>query len=175
MLVEETQQQSPPLEYQCKSNITLCSPEFKLKIPCLESRCTSTNHVFTPLYRILAACAIAGVASYTASALSSSSSTATPQPQTSPKAEEDPATPLQIKSHTQHIKNSRQAGYIDDHPKPVDDRHGDSVKHHSIAAEKNEHKVRTGIFSKVEFDNDVEKHSADPCNDFEKIDVEGKK
>lgn len=52
--------------------------------------------------------------------------------------------------------------------KPVEDRHGDSVKKHSIAAEKNERKVRTGVFGVGKFDNHEQKHSADPSEDFEK-------
>ncbi|KAF2790228.1 hypothetical protein K505DRAFT_377666 [Melanomma pulvis-pyrius CBS 109.77] len=70
-------------------------------------------------------------------------------------------------------KTRRKAEYEDDHPKPVEERHGDSVNKHSIAAEKNQHKLRIGKFSKEEFDNHLQKHTDDPCKDFEK--VEGKK
>ncbi|KAF2119360.1 hypothetical protein BDV96DRAFT_642389 [Lophiotrema nucula] len=66
-------------------------------------------------------------------------------------------------------KNRRKAEYEDDHPKPVEDRHGDSVKKHSIAAEKNQHKLRTGVFSKETFDNHIQTHSPDPTKDFEKV------
>lgn len=52
---------------------------------------------------------------------------------------------------------------------PKSERSGDSVKNHSIAAEKNEHKVRTGKFSKEEFDNHITSFSDDPSKDFEKI------
>ena len=52
--------------------------------------------------------------------------------------------------------------------KPVEDRHGDSVAKHSIAAEKNEHKTRTGVFGEEKFDNHLQKHTADPSKDFEK-------
>ncbi|KAF2705573.1 hypothetical protein K504DRAFT_537141 [Pleomassaria siparia CBS 279.74] len=90
--------------------------------------------------------------------------------------------PAVIPSHpggVQAEKNRRRAEYEDDHPKPVDDRHGDSVKKHSIAAEKNQNKVRIGKFSKQEFDNHIQKHSPDPCGDFEKVESkkkeEGKK
>jgi hypothetical protein len=51
----------------------------------------------------------------------------------------------------------------------VEDRHGDTVKKHSIAAEKNQGKVREGVFSGKEFDNHEQKHSANPCDDFETI------
>ncbi|KAJ4363891.1 hypothetical protein N0V83_009343 [Neocucurbitaria cava] len=53
--------------------------------------------------------------------------------------------------------------------KPVEDRHGDSVAKHSIAAEKNENKARTGVFGAGKFDNHLQKHSADPSKDFEKV------
>lgn len=49
------------------------------------------------------------------------------------------------------------------------ERSGDSVKNHSIASEKNEHKVREGVFCDDEFDNHITKHSSDPGKDFEKI------
>ncbi|KAJ4305685.1 hypothetical protein N0V90_001216 [Kalmusia sp. IMI 367209] len=52
-------------------------------------------------------------------------------------------------------------------PKPVEDRHGDSVLKHSMAAHKNEEKVRVGKFSGKEFDNHLQKHSTDPAKDFE--------
>ncbi len=58
--------------------------------------------------------------------------------------------------------------YSKDSPKPVEDRHGDTVAKHSIAAEKNENKVRTGVFSGVKFDNHLQKHTTDPSKDFEK-------
>ena len=54
-------------------------------------------------------------------------------------------------------------------PKPVEDRHGDTVSKHSIAARKNQHKVREGVFKGGEFDNHDLKHSGgDPSKDFEK-------
>lgn len=40
---------------------------------------------------------------------------------------------------------------------------------HSMAAERNEHKVRKGLFSGKEFDNHDQKHSANPCDDFEQM------
>ncbi|KAK7191120.1 hypothetical protein DPSP01_008851 [Paraphaeosphaeria sporulosa] len=52
-------------------------------------------------------------------------------------------------------------------PKPVEDRHGDTVAKHAMAAHKNQHKVREGVFSGKEFDNHLQKHSTDPSKDFE--------
>jgi hypothetical protein len=53
-------------------------------------------------------------------------------------------------------------------PKPVEDRHGDTVAKHAMAAHKNQNKVREGAFKGGEFDNHVQKHSGDPSKDFEK-------
>ncbi|KAL1610456.1 hypothetical protein SLS60_002124 [Paraconiothyrium brasiliense] len=53
-------------------------------------------------------------------------------------------------------------------PKPVEDRHGDTVAKHSMAAHKNQNKVREGVFKGGEFDNHLQKHSTDPSKDFEK-------
>jgi hypothetical protein len=54
-------------------------------------------------------------------------------------------------------------------PKPVEDRHGDTVEKHSIAAHKNQNKVREGKFSGAEFKNDELKHTpGEPGGDFEK-------
>ncbi|KAH7393846.1 hypothetical protein DE146DRAFT_757330 [Phaeosphaeria sp. MPI-PUGE-AT-0046c] len=54
-------------------------------------------------------------------------------------------------------------------PKPVEDRHGNSVEKHSIAAHKNQNKVREGKFSGKEFDNHLQAHSpGNPGGDFEK-------
>ncbi|OSS43970.1 hypothetical protein B5807_11459 [Epicoccum nigrum] len=62
-----------------------------------------------------------------------------------------------------------EAAYASDVPKPVEDRHGDTVAKHSIAAHKNQNKVREGKFSKEEFDNHVQVHSpGKPGGDFEK-------
>ncbi|OAL47950.1 hypothetical protein IQ07DRAFT_589429 [Pyrenochaeta sp. DS3sAY3a] len=62
-----------------------------------------------------------------------------------------------------------EAAYASDVPKPVEDRHGDSVMKHSTAAHKNQMKVRTGKFSGEEFDNHEQKHSpGEPGGDFEK-------
>ncbi|CAE7195327.1 hypothetical protein CFE70_007565 [Pyrenophora teres f. teres 0-1] len=62
-----------------------------------------------------------------------------------------------------------ESAYISDVPKPVEDRHGDSVDKHSIAAHKNQNKVREGKFSGEDFDNHVQTHSpGKPEGDFEK-------
>lgn len=54
-------------------------------------------------------------------------------------------------------------------PKPVEDRQGNSVEKHSIAAHKNQNKVREGKFSGKEFDNHLQAHSpGNPGGDFEK-------
>jgi hypothetical protein len=61
-----------------------------------------------------------------------------------------------------------ESAYASDVPKPVEDRHGDSVDKHSIAAHKNENKVREGKFSGKKFDNHVQTHSpGKPGGDFE--------
>jgi len=52
-------------------------------------------------------------------------------------------------------------------PKP--ERDGNSVENHAKAAETNEHKIRTGKFSKEAFDNHDTRHTEDPAKDFEKI------
>jgi hypothetical protein len=57
----------------------------------------------------------------------------------------------------------------DEAPTPVEDRHGDTVEKHSIAAHKNQTKVREGKFSGKEFDNHVQAHTpGEPGGDFEK-------
>jgi hypothetical protein len=43
------------------------------------------------------------------------------------------------------------------------------VVNHGKASETNEHKIRKGKFSDVEFDNHITKHSDDPAKDFEII------
>lgn len=62
-----------------------------------------------------------------------------------------------------------EAEYASDVPKPVEDRHGDTVRKHSIAARKNQEKIRTGKFSGEEFDNHQLEHTpGKPGGDFEK-------
>ncbi|KAH7064474.1 hypothetical protein BKA63DRAFT_174053 [Paraphoma chrysanthemicola] len=63
--------------------------------------------------------------------------------------------------------------YAEDRPKPVEDRHGDTVKKHSIAAEKNEYKVRHGVFSNKKFDNHIQKREGSPAEEFEEVEDEG--
>ncbi|KAH7357502.1 hypothetical protein BKA66DRAFT_473062 [Pyrenochaeta sp. MPI-SDFR-AT-0127] len=72
----------------------------------------------------------------------------------------NPSTPVPEK-----IKHAKYSNL--ESSKPVEDRHGDSVAKHSIAAEKNENKVRTGVFRAGKFDNHLQKHSTDPSKDFE--------
>lgn len=55
-------------------------------------------------------------------------------------------------------------------PKPEPD--GESEANHAKASHANEHKVRKGKFSDVEFDNHDTAHSQDPGKDFEKIEKE---
>ncbi|KAG9247046.1 hypothetical protein BJ878DRAFT_229777 [Calycina marina] len=92
---------------------------------------------------------------------STSSKRTTPTP--SPESTSDLSS---VRAH-EAPKTARE--YHDDHPKPVEDRHGNSVVKHSIAAEKNEKLVRKGKFSGREFDNHEQKHSGDPCRDFESV------
>ena len=73
----------------------------------------------------------------------------------------NPSTPV-----PQKIKHAKYSDL--ESSKPVEDRHGDSVAKHSIAAEKNENKVRKGVFGDGKFDNHLQKHTADPSKDFEK-------
>ncbi|KAF1926286.1 uncharacterized protein M421DRAFT_102624 [Didymella exigua CBS 183.55] len=62
-----------------------------------------------------------------------------------------------------------EAAYASDVPKPVEDRHGDTVNKHSIAARRNQEMVRVGKFSGQEFDNHELKHTpGKPGGDFEK-------
>jgi hypothetical protein len=123
--------------------------------------------------RMLAAGVITGGGTYAAGVLSPQSPT--PPPDTSTKSAAKAEEPAAIPSHpgdVQAEKNRRKAEYEDDHPKPVEDRHGDTVSKHSIAAKKNQTKVRVGKFSKEEFDNHIQSHSPDPCDDFEKVEKE---
>ncbi|CAN9162741.1 unnamed protein product [Alternaria alternata] len=98
---------------------------------------------------------------YTTSSSSSPASSPSPASSTSP-------------SPPDHSKSTRpghqhESAYASDVPKPVEDRHGDSVNKHSIAAHKNQNKVREGKFSGKEFDNHVQTHSpGKPEGDFEK-------
>ena len=130
--------------------------------------------VLTASRRMLGAGVITGGGTYLAGSFAPQSNGAHSKDtntKSSAKAEE----PATIPSHPGDIqaeKDRRKAEYEDDHPKPVEDRHGDTVKKHSIAAKKNQVKVRLGKFSKEEFDNHIQRHSPDPCDDFEKVEKE---
>jgi hypothetical protein len=134
---------------------------------------TLVDPVLITSCRMLAAGVITGGGTYAAGALSPQSSI--PPPNTSTKSAAKAEEPAAIPSHpgdVQAEKNRRKAEYEGDHPKPVEDRHGDTVSKHSIAAKKNQTKVRVGKFSKEEFDNHIQSHSPDPCDDFEKVEKE---
>ncbi|KAF2825425.1 hypothetical protein CC86DRAFT_371099 [Ophiobolus disseminans] len=71
-------------------------------------------------------------------------------------------------SNTSHPAPHLKAATAPAAPKPVEDRFGDSVEKHGIAAHKNQNKVREGKFSGKEFDNHVQTHSpGKPGGDFE--------
>ncbi|KAF2853754.1 hypothetical protein T440DRAFT_487064 [Plenodomus tracheiphilus IPT5] len=93
-----------------------------------------------------------------------SSSSSSPNPSSSPASQTSPNPPDSSRPGHRH-----EADYASDVPKPVEDRHGDTVSKHSIAAHKNQNKVREGKFSGKEFDNHLQKHSpGKPEGDFEK-------
>jgi hypothetical protein len=94
--------------------------------------------------------------------------TSTPSPSTSSPS--SPAHPTSPESSKANLPGHRhESAYASDVPKPVEDRHGDTVAKHSIAAHKNQNKVREGKFCKEEFDNHVQVHSpGKPGGDFEK-------
>jgi hypothetical protein len=121
---------------------------------------------------MLGAGVITGGGTYLAGAFTPQSLTPQPDRAKSSTNAEEPATIPSHPGDVQAEKNRRKAEYEDDHPKPVEDRHGDTVKKHSIAAKKNQVKVRVGKFSKEEFDNHIQSHSPDPCDDFEKVEKE---
>jgi hypothetical protein len=88
--------------------------------------------------RLTTAAAIGAAALYytTSSSSSSPASSASPNP-----------------PNTSQPGQGHESAHGYDAPKPVEDRHGDSVGKHSIAAHKNQNKVREGKFSGKEFDN----------------------
>ncbi|KAI4645592.1 uncharacterized protein J4E79_010770 [Alternaria viburni] len=98
------------------------------------------------------------------SSASASSSTSSSSAQSASKASPSPPA-----SHdTTRPGHRHESEYASDVPKPVEDRHGDSVTKHSIAAHKNQNKVREGKFSGKEFDNHEQVHSpGKPGGDFE--------
>ncbi|CAN9334086.1 unnamed protein product [Alternaria alternata] len=121
-----------------------------------------TTHTVLTYPRLTTTAAVGAAALYyTTSSSSSPASSPSPASSTSP-------------SPPDHSKSTRpghqhESAYASDVPKPVEDRHGDSVNKHSIAAHKNQNKVREGKFSGKEFDNHVQTHSpGKPEGDFEK-------
>lgn len=115
----------------------------------------SMTSKYSPVFRVLSAGALtAGGAYYFL------------QPQESQSQPARQSNKHESTSQSQQ-KSGKKDWYEGEHPKPVDDRHGDSVKKHSIAAEKNQYKTRKGVFSKEEFDNHILEHK-DPAKDFEK-------
>lgn len=120
----------------------------------------TTNTVLN-VPRFTTAAAIGAAVLYTTTTSPSSSSA---NSSSSPASHTSPDSP-----ETSRIGHRREAAYASDVPKPVEDRHGDTVNKHSIAAHKNQNKVREGKFSGEEFDNHVQKHSpGQPGGDFEK-------
>ncbi|KAI5368653.1 hypothetical protein CC77DRAFT_1027344 [Alternaria alternata] len=94
-------------------------------------------------------------------------SSSSPASSPSPASSTSPSPPDHSKST--RPGHQHESAYASDVPKPVEDRHGDSVNKHSIAAHKNQNKVREGKFSGKEFDNHVQTHSpGKPEGDFEK-------
>ncbi|KAH6616394.1 hypothetical protein C7974DRAFT_401727 [Boeremia exigua] len=100
------------------------------------------------------------------------SSTSSPS-STTANSSSKPSSPPASSSSSDSSKAARpghrhESDYATDVPKPVEDRHGDTVNKHSIAARKNQNKVREGKFSGKEFDNHVLEHSpGKPGGDFE--------
>ncbi|KAF2444660.1 hypothetical protein P171DRAFT_431461 [Karstenula rhodostoma CBS 690.94] len=84
---------------------------------------------------------------------------------TTSSSSSSPSTPS-TSSITSKIDHAKHADL--EAPKPVEDRHGDTVAKHAMAAHKNQTKVREGVFSGEEFDNHLSAHSRDPSKDFEK-------
>ncbi|KNG45461.1 hypothetical protein TW65_07711 [Stemphylium lycopersici] len=101
---------------------------------------------------------------YTSSSSTSPASPASPTSSAPPASSASPDPPKATQPGHRH-----KSAYASDVPKPVEGRHGDSVNKHSIAAHKNENRVREGKFSGKEFDNHVQTHSpGKPGGDFEK-------
>ncbi|KAI4953349.1 hypothetical protein J4E86_006892 [Alternaria arbusti] len=108
--------------------------------------------------------AAAGAAALYYTTTPSTSSASTSSAQSTSKSSPPPSA-----SHdTSRPGHRHESEYASDVPKPVEDRHGDSVTKHSIAAHKNQNKVREGKFSGKEFDNHEQVHSpGKPGGDFE--------
>ncbi|KAF3007798.1 hypothetical protein E8E13_010432 [Curvularia kusanoi] len=107
--------------------------------------------------------AAAGAAAVYYTTNANDTSSPSPKPPSAPNAPSHDPPKATLPGHR------HESAYASDVPKPVDDRHGDSVAKHSIAAHKNQNKVREGKFSGKEFDNHVQVHSpGKPGGDFEK-------
>ncbi|KAH7074997.1 hypothetical protein FB567DRAFT_535982 [Paraphoma chrysanthemicola] len=98
-----------------------------------------------------------------------SNQTPSSQPNTSSSTTSTQAQKSQAQEKIEKDAGGKRDWYADDHPKPVEDRHGDSVKKHSIAAEKNEYKIRHGVFSDKKFDNHIQKREGSPAEEFEEV------
>jgi hypothetical protein len=117
-----------------------------------------TRHTVLTSLRLTITAAIGAAALYYTT--SSQASPASPASSVSSTSPEPPK--------ATQLGHRHESAYASDVPKPVEDRHGDSVDKHSIAAHKNENKVREGKFSGKKFDNHVQTHSpGKPGGDFE--------
>jgi hypothetical protein len=122
----------------------------------------TTTHILTPP-RLTTTAALGAAALYYTTNSSPSSSTTTTTTTTSSSPSSTTTTTSSKPGHR------HESAYASDVPKPVEERFGDSVDKHSIAAHKNQSKVREGKFSGKEFDNHVQTHSpGKPEGDFEK-------
>jgi hypothetical protein len=120
-----------------------------------------TRHTVLTSRRLTTTAAIGAAALYYTT--SSQASPVSPASPASSVSSTSPEPPKVTQSGHRH-----ESAYASDVPKPVEDRHGDSVDKHSIAAHKNENKVREGKFSGKKFDNHVQTHSpGKPGGDFE--------
>ncbi|KAF3042026.1 hypothetical protein E8E11_007758 [Didymella keratinophila] len=88
---------------------------------------------------------------------------------TSQSSKPAPASSSPSNASVSKVGHRHEAEYASDVPKPVEDRHGNTVSKHSIAARKNQDKLRVGKFSGEEFDNHELEHTpGKPGGDFEK-------
>lgn len=116
----------------------------------------------------LTTAAAAGAAAlyYTTSSSSSSSST-----EATSSSSSNTSTTSSSSASSPDLKpgHRHESAYASDVPKPVEDRHGDTVTKHSIAARKNQERIRVGKFSGEEFDNHELEHTpGEPGGDFER-------
>ncbi|KAJ8117644.1 hypothetical protein OPT61_g1188 [Boeremia exigua] len=128
-----------------------------------EQRTKETLKLSSRLTWLTTTAAVGAAALYYSTSNPSSSPSPSPSPSSSTSSTSSKAPDATQPGHR------HEAAYASDVPKPVEDRHGDTVSKHSIAAHKNQEKVRTGKFSGEEFDNHLQKHSpGKPGADFEK-------